>query len=213
MRKLVLKMSMSIDGFVGGLRGEIDWIFSSVDGGVMDWLADTVSRAGVHIMGSKTYQDMIAYWPHSTDTLAAPMNQLPKVVFSKKGVVRADRSLTTTALRDATRLKAADQASDAATLASWTSARVAKGDLVAEIRGLKEDPGSYILAHGGAGFARSLAASGLIDEYRLLIHPVALGAGLSLFGTLPEPQHLRLLGTTAFESGAVASVYGRIAAC
>ncbi len=85
MRKLVLKMSMSLDGFVGGPNGEIDWLFRSMDSGVMDWLSRNIGAAGLHIMGSHTFQDMAAYGPRSSDLLAAPMNQIRKVVFSKKG--------------------------------------------------------------------------------------------------------------------------------
>src|SRR5262252_146437 len=73
MRKLVLKMSVSLDGYVGGPNGEIDWLFKNLDEGATAWIADTVWQAGVHIMGSHTYQDMAAYWFTSTELLAAPM--------------------------------------------------------------------------------------------------------------------------------------------
>lgn len=209
MRKVILKMSVSIDGFVAGPNGEIDWIFRSMDAGVMSWLAETLGQAGVHIMGSRTYQDMAAYWPHSTDILAVPMNQIPKVIFSKKGAVGPDAELATTALKNASDAVAANRASDPAVLQSWTGARVASGDLQEEIRQLKQEPGNHILAHGGARFASSLAARGLIDEYRLLIHPVALGSGLPLFGDLPEPLHMRLAQSIDFSSGIVARVYQR----
>jgi dihydrofolate reductase len=207
MRKLVLKMSVSIDGFVGGPNGEIDWIFKSMDASVLEWLAATLETAGLHIMGSRTYQDMVAYWPHSSDILAAPMNEIPKVVFSKKGIVAPDARLTTTALKDASRSTKTGQVGDATSLRSWREARVASGHLAEEIQRLKREPGNYILAHGGAGFARSLAATGLVDEYRLLIHPVALGVGLPLFASLTESLHLQLVESTAFNSGAIASVY------
>jgi riboflavin biosynthesis pyrimidine reductase len=65
--------------------------------------------------------------------------------------------------------------------ASWAEAQIANGDLATEIGRLKQQPGKDIVAHGGAGFAQSIARLGLIDEYRLVVHPVALGAGLSLF--------------------------------
>jgi riboflavin biosynthesis pyrimidine reductase len=63
------------------------------------------------------------------------------------------------------------------------------------------------MAHGGAGFARSLVRLGLIDEYRLLIHPVALGSGLGLFSSLARPIDLNLISTTAFGGGTIAKVY------
>jgi dihydrofolate reductase len=84
---------------------------------------------------------------------------------------------------------------------------VARGDLVDEVLRLKQQPGNFILAHGGARFAQSLVASGLVDEYRLGIHPVVLGRGQPLFSALPSPVDLRLISTAPFASGAMAAVY------
>jgi dihydrofolate reductase len=84
---------------------------------------------------------------------------------------------------------------------------LASGDLGQEITLLKEEPGNDIVAHGGAGFARSLVASGLIDEYQLLVHPVALGRGLTLFSDLPKPLLLALVSTRRFAGAAVAHVF------
>ncbi len=91
--------------------------------------------------------------------------------------------------------------------ATWTDATVASGDLAEEIARLKQQPGKDILAHGGARFAQSLVKLGVIDEYRLLVHPVALGSGLFLFSTLAKTIHFTLLSMTAFSAGAVAHVY------
>jgi dihydrofolate reductase len=89
----------------------------------------------------------------------------------------------------------------------WSYSKIVSGDITEEINRLKHEPGKDILAHGGAGFARSLVSKGLVDEYRLLTHPVALGVGLPLFSNLPEPLHLRLENVTTFGSGAVAHTY------
>lgn len=183
MRKLILKMSMTLDGFVGGANGELDWLFDTTDDDAKKWIADTIRHAGVHIVGSRTYAVMAAYWPSSTDILAGPMNEIPKVVFSR------------TALEPTKALAA-----------SWVQPRIAAGDLAEEITRLKEQPGGDILAHGGARFARSLVVSGLIDEYQLLVHPVALGRGLAIFSDLPSPLRLVHVSTTRFPSGAVATV-------
>src|SRR5215510_1131637 len=102
MRKLVLKMSVSVDGFVAGSNGEIDWLLRTMDKSALEWIENTLWQAGVHIMGSKTFHDMAVYWPTSSDPLAAPMNEIPKIVFSKTGTI-AKRE-TTQALKDATRL-------------------------------------------------------------------------------------------------------------
>jgi len=202
MRQLILKMSVSVDGFVGGPNGEIDWIFKSYDAGATAWTVETLWQAGVHIMGSRTFQDMAAYWPTSTEPYAAPMNEIPKIIFSRSGQLQA---ATTQALADAKRQRTEETAASGPS--SWTTPGVASGDFASEIARLKQQPGRPILAHGGAGFARSLVRHGLVDEFRLLVHPVALGRGLSLFADLDRPLDLRLVSATAFDGGAVAHVY------
>ena len=72
MRKLVLKMQISLDGLIGGPNGEVDWIFPSLDDGATSWLVATLWQAGVHLMGSVTYRDMAAHWPTATTAFAAP---------------------------------------------------------------------------------------------------------------------------------------------
>jgi dihydrofolate reductase len=196
MRKLILKMNVSLDGFVGGVKGEIDWIFKSQSDDAKAWIVDSLWQAGAHIMGSRTYADMAAYWPSSTDAIAPPMNQIPKVVFSRTG-----KMTTTRALEDASRAKPVGKEG-----ASWAEPRVAAGDLATEIGRLKGEPGKDIVAHGGASFARSLVASGLIDEYQLIVHPVALGRGLALFSELSRPLALTSVSTTRFSGGGMAHV-------
>jgi dihydrofolate reductase len=206
MRPLFLKMSISLDGFVGGPNGEIDWIFKSYDAGATAWTVETISRAGAHLMGSRTFRDMAAWWPRSTEPFAPPMNEIPKVVFSRTGSIAA--ASTTRALQNATSLrKPGDAAANAAGASSWQNPIIASGDLADEIARLKQQDGKPLVAHGGASFARSMVKQGLVDEYHLLIHPVALGRGLPLFSDLPRPLDLKLLRTTSFESGAVALVY------
>lgn len=211
MRDLILKMSISVDGFVSGPNGEMDWMFKSRSDEGISWIVDGLWQAGVHIMGSRTYYDMAAYWPTSTEPLAAPMNEIPKVIFSKKpSLLPLQNGLTTQALKDATRVKSpSSNVAQATSLveASWRNPIVAHGDVSEEITRLKAQPGKPILAHGGASFARSLAAHGLIDEYRLVIHPVALGRGLALFSGLPQPLDFRLVSVKSFASGVVAHVY------
>jgi dihydrofolate reductase len=135
---------------------------------------------------------MAAYWPTSSDQLAAPMNEIPKVVFSRKGAAESGIQ------RAATPSAAAD---------SWTNARVAGGDLAEEIAALKKEEGKYILAHGGARFAQSLARFGLIDEYRLVVHPVVLGRGLPLFGSIDAPADLKLESSVVLPNGVIANTY------
>ncbi len=210
MRKLILKMSISIDGFVGGPKGEIGWIFQTGSDDARAWTVETIRQAGVHIMGAKTFRDMAAYWPSSTEVFAGPMNAIPKVVFSRSPNVAGE---TTRAIEDA-RANATSAATAASpeTVATWTQARVASGPLADEIARLKREPGGPIIAHGGATFAQSLVQQGLVDEYRLLVHPVALGRGLPLFSTLTDPLALDLVDIKRFAGGAVAHVFEKRAA-
>ena len=204
-------MSLSTDGFVAGQNGEIDWIFRSKDESITAWIVETLWQAGVHIMGSRTFHDMASYWPTSDEPFAAPMNEIPKVVFTKKGYVEpTGEELTTNALKDA-RINSEGLFNTSDTLslhaATWAKATVATGDLAAEIAHLKQQEGKFILAHGGASFAQSLIKLGLVDEYHLLIHPVILGIGLPLFSTTPTPFDLILKNSTTFKTGVIGNIY------
>ena len=206
MRELILKMSMSIDGFVATTDGGIKWIFETSDAEGKAWTLKTVSDASLHIMGSRTFQDMAAFWPTSTDVFAATMNQVPKAVFSRRGAAALGKVTTTMALKDARADTGGQKASVQPGAESWASAYVASGDLEQEIAKLKAGDGKPIVAHGGAGFARSLIAKGLVDQYALVIHPIALGAGLPIFSELTAPRKLKIVSSTSFASGVIARV-------
>jgi dihydrofolate reductase len=211
MRELILKMSVSVDGFVAGPNGEIDWIFRTSDERATAWTVEAVSEAGVHIMGSSTYYDMAAYWPTSTEPFAPPMNEIPKAIFSRRGLEKDPKAAATTkALEDArenAKRTGHSAKAVASNIESWAHPRVASGDLTEEIRKLKNEPGKPILAHGGASFAQSLTRAGLVDEYKLMIHPVALGKGLGLFAELTKPVDLKLVEAIPFPGGGVAHIY------
>jgi dihydrofolate reductase len=145
-------------------------------------------------MGRKSFEGMAPYWPTATGPFAALMNEIPKALFTIKGFKSIDSVHTTTAeqLRAAT---------------SWAEARVIDGDLAGGIRKLKSEPGKPIVAIGGAGFMRSLMVTGLIDEYVLAIHPVALGLGLPIFRDLAIPLYLNLMDVKTFPKGIVVHHY------
>lgn len=189
MRKLIMKMSISVDGFVGGPNGEKDWVFKSSDEASRAWSVGQSWEAGLIIMGRKSFEGMAPYWPTATGPFAAPMNEIPKAVFTQKG------------------FKVSPSASSSPAAASWAEARVFDGDLAEGIRQLKQEPGKPILAIGGAGFMRSLIGTGLIDEYHLVIHPVVLGAGLQIFTGLAKPLDLKLVAVKDFPGGIVVHTY------
>lgn len=211
MRTLILKMSVSADGFVCGLKNEIDWLFRTKDEAAAAWTVEKIAKAGAHLMGSRTYQDMAAYWPYSDEVYAPPMNAIPKIVFTRKGKLEAPSpELTSEGLRDAKasqdeakRLKQADPS----ILKGWLEPEVLGSDLATDIATLKKRPGKDLIAHGGASFAQALVSRGLVDEFCLLVHPVAIGAGKSLFGTIAKPMPLKLCELKVFPGGTVAKVY------
>jgi dihydrofolate reductase len=135
-------------------------------------------RSALRAMGRVTYQQMAEHWPYSNDAYAAPMNELPKVVFSKT-------------------LESAD----------WNDSRVARGDFAEEISELRQEPGGDIVAWGGASFVQALSRASLVDEYRLVVNPVALGDGLPLFKDLSAPIGLQLVQATTYATGAVLHIY------
>lgn len=180
MPELILSMGVSLDGLVArrGRYGAGGWGLPPDDPELkerkLEWMRDT----GLHLMGRNTYEEMAEFWPGSDDAYAAPMNDIPKVVFSGT-LERAD----------------------------WADSRIARGDLAEEIAELKREPGKDMIAWGGARFAQSLSRLGLVDEYRLVLQPVALGDGLPLFKELTEPLRLELVDAQAYNTGAALHVY------
>jgi dihydrofolate reductase len=178
MRPVVLQFGLTLDGFSHGAKGYQDWGLPPEDDGVVEWKAASLRQAGTHIMGRATYEAMASAWPGATGVYADVMNEIPKVVFSRT-LARAD----------------------------WAESRIASGDLAEDIARLKGEPGGVILAHGGATFVDALIRHNLIDEYRLVIHPVVIGHGTGLFGALSEPLRLDLIEARTFPSGTAIHVY------
>ena len=180
MRDLVLQMGISIDGKVSGGPAEDVGKGGPQHPDVIDRIMDWVTVAGAHAMGRTTYEEMAAYWPTSTEAVAAPMNEIPKVVFS--------RSLTR---------------------ADWPTTTIAGGDLADEVARLKAQPGGPVITYGGYRLAQALTRQDLVDEYRLVTRPVALGSGEPMFKDLPVGRRLDLVEATPYPDGTVITVYRR----
>ena len=177
-RRVVLQMGVSLDGMVAIPRGEgsvpvmeRQWGLPTENPNLTRLKLDWVREAGAHLMGRVTYQAMSGFWPTSTHAYAAPMNEIPKIVFSNT----LDR-------------------------AEWGDTQIVRGEVAEQIARLKREPGRDLLAHGGATFAQSLARHDLIDEYRLITHPVAVGNGLPMFKDLQTPLRLELVDARTFDS-------------
>ena len=176
MASLVLKMSMSLDGYVAPADGSTGWEAAGRSDDGAAWVVDTVGNARAHLVGANTYARWATFWPTASGPFAKPMNEIPKVVFSNSPIT-----------------------------AEWPETTIATGDLTEAVNRLKQESSDgYLLAQGGVRFARSLVDAGLVDEYRLVVHPVVLGAGQPLFTT---PLSIEPRETIAFSRGGVAHVF------
>ncbi|MGH3165994.1 MAG: dihydrofolate reductase family protein [Trebonia sp.] len=179
MRDVVVHAWTTLDGFsVDEGTEAIKAMEDADDPEFNQYFVRALGAAGTHIMGRVTYLEMAEYWPTSDEPIAAPMNAVPKVVFSA--------TLKTS---------------------GWPESRIASGDTAEEIARLKREPGGEIIAHGGTQFVRSLTRFGLADRYRFYVVPYAAGEGVPLFTGDAHPGRLRLESSTAFPSGILELVY------
>jgi dihydrofolate reductase len=179
-RRLVLYMSMSLDGFAARRDGTMDWLGDAQRFGAQRQraVAELLGQTGLLVLGARAGVEMARAWPGSHSPTGELMNATPKVVYSSTlGTVE------------------------------WTNARVSDRPVEQEVPELKRRPGKDIVVFGGASFARSLAAHGLIDEYRINVQPVVLGDGLPLLHGLPEPLALELVSSTAWADGPITQTY------
>src|SRR3954454_19010074 len=174
-RRLILHMSVSLDGFSAAgreARGSVD------RGGARHQAnLEMLGQAGLIAMGRGAGVEMAGAWASSDSPMARLINALPKVVFS-------------------TSLAAVD----------WENAVLNAGPVEEEIPKLKAEPGGDIVVFGGARFAHSLIRHRLVDEYRLTVHPIALGGGSALMHGSPQPQPFELVSSTVYTDGSTVQV-------
>jgi dihydrofolate reductase len=182
-RRLILHMSVSLDGFAAHRDHKLDWL--TPDGGGLPDHGDQrhrinlelLGQVGLIVLGRRGYEDMVEGWAPSDNPMARLMNSLPKLVFSQS-------------------LAAVE----------WNNATLSRRPLAEEIPERKAEGGKDIVVFGGARIANSLIRERLVDEYRLTIHPVALGEGLPLMHGIPEPQRFEMVSSTAYADGSLAQV-------
>ena len=155
MRKVVLAMQVSLDGFTVGPNGEMDWI--SVDDQVWEYVNDQLRSVDTFLLGRVTYQQWEYYWPAA---LTNPSSTKNEIEFSRL----ADKTQKIVFSRT---LKKVD----------WKNTRLVKENIAEEIAKLKQQPGKNLVLSGGASLASTFMKLGLIDEYRILVNPVVLGSG------------------------------------
>lgn len=185
MRKLKLQVQMTVDGYIAGPNGEMDWMTFNWDDDLKKYVTEITTPIDCIVLGRKLAEGFIPHWAsvaanpeHPEFTAGKKFTDTPKVVFTKT----LDKS-------------------------AWDNTVLAKGDLVDEITQLKNQDGQDIIAYGGATFVSALIKHGLIDVYHLFINPVAIGNGLAIFKELDRTQNLALVKATAFDCGIVVLNY------
>lgn len=181
MRNVIVSNLISLDGFISGPNGEIDWF--GWDKELESYGKEQLGSMGAILFGRVTYELMASYWPTATaatndQMIIDAMNNLPKIVFSKT-------------------LEKVE----------WNNSRLVKDDIEGEVARLKREPGKDMVIYGSGSIVSALAQAGLIDEYRIFVNPVVLGSGKPLFKDIQSRLNLKHINTKTFGNGLVLICY------
>ncbi len=179
MRRLIVFNQVTLDGYFAGPGGDISWAKARQDPEFHEFVQQNARGGGVLVFGRITYELMASYWPtplaaQNDPAVAERMNNLPKIVFS--------RTLAE---------------------AAWSNTTLVQGDLAAEIRRLKREPGDDMAILGSGSLVAQLADAGLIDEYQLVVYPIVLGHGRTMFDGVKKPLPMKLSRSRTFANGNV----------
>lgn len=181
MRNVVLYMMTSVDGFIAGQDGHVDWMISPDEDRQAEGL-EQLDAIDTALIGRGVYDEMVEYWPTASGEYADRVNAMPKLVFSHR-----PEHL------------------------DWTNAHIVPvaddAELVDHVTRLKSESGQDMVLFGGARLAQTFVRLRLVDEYRLCVQPIALGAGIPLFGDLETRLALTLISMRQFPSGAALATY------
>jgi dihydrofolate reductase len=178
MRKLKLQMQLSVDGYVAGPNGEMEWMSWDWGDDIKGYVTALTAQVDTIILGRKMAEGFIPYWkgvsenPETKDEFAQKMVDSTKVVFSKT-----------------------------LTASTWENTDLATGDLIEEVAKLKAKDGGDIMVYGGASFVSALIKANLVDDYHLFINPTAIGSGMPIFEMLDSKLGFKLIKAQAFEVG------------
>jgi len=183
MPKLVVFNSVTLDGYFSGENGDMSWAHAGQDPEWNAFVEGNANGEGVLVFGRTTYDLMAGWWPtpaalKSFPAVAERMNNLPKLVFSRT----LDK-------------------------ASWNNTKLVKGDLPAEMRRMKREPGPDMVIMGSGSIVSQLAPEGLIDEYQLVVVPVVIGTGRTMFDGVRKMLTLKPTKTRTFGNGNVLLCY------
>ena len=187
MRKIIVSMRVTLDGFIAGLHGEMDWMEEFFDEALANYESELQKTVDTTLFGRVTYQGFESYWPKVALDPASPkgmveyaqhLNAMRKMVFSKT-LARAE----------------------------WNNSVLEHEIVPEEITHMKQGPGRDMVIYGSASVVQILTNLGLIDQYQLLVHPVVLGSGKPLFQNILHKVNLKLVSTKTHPSGVVLLSY------
>lgn len=184
MQKLIVFNHVSLDGYFVDANGDMSW--AKADPNDAEWnafVAENAGGGGALVFGRITYEMMASFWPtpmamKMMPAVAERMNNLPKVVFSRT----LDK-------------------------AAWNNTKLVKGDLAAAMRKMKQESGEGMAILGSGSIVAQLAPEGLIDEYQVVMNPIVLGKGRTMFDGIKEKLNLKLTKTRTFGNGKVLLCY------
>ena len=185
MRKLIAFENVSLDGYFVDAHGDMSWAHQQADPEWNEFTARNAGGEGVLLFGRVTYDMMASFWPtpaaaEQMPEVAAGMNRMPKVVFSRK----MDK-------------------------ATWKNTTLVKTDPAAEVRKMKKESGPGLVVMGSGTIVSLLTQAGLIDEYQLVVNPIVLGKGRTLFEGVKEKIGLKRTNARTFGNGNVVLHYER----
>lgn len=183
MRKLKLQVQMSIDGFMAGPNGEMDWMNHEWSQDLKDFVIELTKPVDTILLGRKLAEGFIPYWTESFNSSNPAEGseifvKTPKIVFTKT-----------------------------LTQSKWDNTILTKGDLNSEVKKLKNLAGGDLIAYGGGQFVASLIREKLFDELNLFINPTAIGSGMPIFQSVTENQNYQLINCMATECGVAVMTY------
>ena len=193
MRKLKLQVQMTIDGFISGLNGEMDWMTVNWSDDLIAYVTKLTDSIGTIILGRNLAQGFIPYWAKVASDPDNPEYEAGKIFTNTLKVVFT-KTLSN---------------SDPIVM-GWGNTVLAKGDIIEEVNQLRNQSGGDIIAYGGGSFVSSLIKEKLIDELHLLINPAVLGKGMPIFQRVTEKQNFKLSGSVQFACGIIVLTYSPI---
>lgn len=186
MKKLIVSNWVSLDGYISGPNGELDWILG--DGQLAQYETSLMQEVDTTLFGRRTYEQLSQYWSAVPTSPRAMDWEKPyaKLINAAHHIVVSDTLKT----------------------AEWGKSTIWRNLDRKTVETLKAEPGGAILIFGSASIVQQLSALGLIDEYHLLVHPVLLGGGCRLFDAAMDRRTLKRISAVAFDSGIVKLVCG-----